>query len=351
MHFLCIGDQHIQPNNLPQIQIFIDKLEEHLNPFKLYLQDNSLISLQYLDNNYDFIVMMGDCLHTHEKIYTQSLSMAKKLISCIATYSLCFVLLGNHDIINNSQEFPDDHPFVFASEMKNVTIINKMTLFKKFDIDFIITPYVPDNRLVPLLDENIPSWKNVSFILGHQLIKGAKMGAITSETGDDWKPEYPHLISGHVHDKQWVKDNMYYVGSILQHSFGEQGKKSLLCIDIPKKSNKKYMTEIFLDLPTKQLIYLDSIKKLYKYVPPNNENTKIKLSISGSFEDFKAFKESKKYKELLDSGIKVIFKYKREEIVKTSVKKSIKKFNEILHESVIQENNIDLLNVYNEIIA
>ncbi len=387
--FLCIGDQHIQPNNIPQIDILIQKLEVHLQ-----------------SNKYDFVALMGDCLHTHEKLYTVCLEKAYQLINMISQYTQCFVLLGNHDIINNSQEFPDCHPFIFAKDMKNVTIFNKMTFlvwnngeFKKYTgiedgIPFIISCYVPDDRFVPLLNESFPSeyfttkektWKDSRFILGHQLVRHAKMGAIISEKGDIWLPSYPQLISGHIHDKQWVHDNMYYVGSVLTHAFGEKGDKTVLEVSLPfsfstkyikdnakekdkdtkekdpeEKSLKKYMTEINLHLPEKKILYFTSTKALAKFdCKTIDENLKLKISVSGSQEDFDAFVKSSKYKEITSHDIKVIFKYKRDEIktmnkkidTVTQTARTKKTFDEILRDTVLNEKNKDLEDVYNEVVT
>lgn len=397
MKFLCIGDQHIQPKNIPEIDILISRLEsllsicntkdENTKDTKEIEKDTKLFS-KYGTEKYDFVVLMGDCLHTHEKLNTLCLSKAHDLIKMISLYTHCFVLLGNHDIINNSQEFPDEHPFVFASQMKNVTIINKMTAYtfndnkiKEIDnkqIDnysFILSPYVPDNRFVPLLTQTFnDKWTNVKFILGHQLIKGAKMGAIISEKGDIWKSTYPQLISGHIHDKQTLADNMYYTGSVLQHAFGEKGDKTILSVNLnslynnlidnkltDNKSNddnslKEYMTEINLHLPEKKLLYFESIKQLknFKTVP---ENTKIKISVSGSPEEFNAYMSTSKYKELKNMGVTIIFKPTRSEIKQSNEQlnkqlnkqKTTKTFDQLLKESIDKEKSSELLKLYNDI--
>ena len=46
------------------------------------------------------------------------------------------------------------------------------------------------------------------------------------------------------------------------------------------------------------------------YTVPDTED-KIKVTLSGSYEEFKALKKTKKYKNLVDKGIKVVFKPKK----------------------------------------
>jgi hypothetical protein len=75
-----------------------------------------------------------------------------------------------------------------------------------------------------------------------------------------------------------------------------------------------YIKEIDLNMPKKKIIYVDS-EKADDIIIPETED-KIKLSISGEYEDFKTFKKTKKYKELTQKGVKVVFKPKKAEIKK-----------------------------------
>ena len=50
---LAIGDLHIQPNTLADINVFLSQLDKWLSK-----------------NPVDMIVILGDTLHTHETVYT-----------------------------------------------------------------------------------------------------------------------------------------------------------------------------------------------------------------------------------------------------------------------------------------
>ena len=60
---LCIGDQHFQSNNILEVELFIKRIEELA-----------------IERKPDQIVLLGDLLHYHEKVYTQPLNKAYELI-------------------------------------------------------------------------------------------------------------------------------------------------------------------------------------------------------------------------------------------------------------------------------
>ena len=52
------------------------------------------------------------------------------------------------------------------------------------------------------------------------------------------------------------------------------------------------------------------VEDIDDFIAPETED-KIKVTVSGVYDQFKAFKKTKKYKEILDKGVKVVFKPKR----------------------------------------
>ena len=52
--------------------------------------------------------------------------------------------------------------------------------------------------------------------------------------------------------------------------------------------------------------------KIKKYKIPDTRD-KLKLTISGNQNEFKSFKKTKKYKELMTKGVKIVYKYKKNE--------------------------------------
>jgi DNA repair exonuclease SbcCD nuclease subunit len=361
LNILCIGDIHIQTSNTVDIRIFIKKLLE-------YIEKHS--------ENIDLIILMGDILHTHERLHTIPFNIANELFEQLSKLKPLYVLVGNHDYINNSQFLSDNHWMNCFKNKENIHIIDKVTLCNHNNINIIMAPYVPDGRFVEALDtiSNF-DWKQSDCILGHQLLDGVKMGAILTENVEKWEENYPFLISGHIHDKQRVQNNLYYTGSSMQHAFGESCDKT---ISLVKIDTSIHIEEIDLKLPKKQILYYDIedldinstlneqlnddniLKKLTDMIENSKQNNiHYKITISGSFEQYKVFKTKPIFLKLQQNDTKVVFKNKLVDILNKNklindTKISNQPFKnieikEILYNLIVNDNknNIKLNNIYN----
>ena len=83
---IAIGDPHFMTKNIPEVELFIIK------------------SLELIESRSpDFIVVLGDLLHEHERIHTITLNKAYGYIDKLRMLAKTFILIGNHDMINNQQ--------------------------------------------------------------------------------------------------------------------------------------------------------------------------------------------------------------------------------------------------------
>lgn len=335
MKILAIGDPHIKSDNIIEFDLFEKRL-------------HSLIDRE----SPNFIVVLGDVLHYHEKLYTQSLNRAYSFLEKLGNKTTTYVLVGNHDMINNQQFLSDNHWMngIKLWKNSNVTIVDRAIKVEYNQHIFFLTPYVYPGRFIEALETVSKDWKNASLIFAHQEFKGCKMGAIISEHGDDWDEKFPMVISGHIHQNQTIK-NVYYPGSALQHAFGESDKNIIPIIEL---ANDKWNTrEEDLDLPRKKIITTD-IDKLEKTITKIIEkkdfsDDQIKLTIKGNNEEFKQFKKTDKYKELLDKGVKVVFKPKQ--IKKITDNNGVTGyFDKVLQDLIIKEKNSELYNLYEKIV-
>ena len=307
---LIIGDVHIKVNNITEIDILIKNVCDVATNKKP-----------------DFIVLLGDILDTFEKINTFELNKAYELIDNLRNISKTYVLIGNHDMVNCVQYLTINHWANGIKKWDNVIVIDKTYE----ENDFIFVPYVPNGRFIDALNElnEEYDWTKARCIFAHQEFYGAKMGAIISEDGDKWLLEYPNVISGHLHMNQNPQHNIYYPGSSMQVAYGET-QDNIVAFCSFNKDNYD-LEEIPLGLSKKKIIYttLDNIEE----IPETND--KIKLSISGDYEEFKVFKKSKKYKQMTSKGIKIVFK---------QTKKEIKSRNEKINENIGSNNFREILN-------
>lgn len=342
MKILCIGDQHFKPSNIPDVNIFLKELENWLST-----------------NPVDMIVSMGDLLHTNERLHTEALNKAVEYIDILRKYAPTYIQVGNHDLINQNY-VGSPHWLNFLKKYDNVTVIDDIKIIEQNinDVKTKITlcPYVPDGRFLELLNTKKGEWEDSTLIFAHQLFDGAKMGAITAENIEKWNEEHPMVICGHIHDKQQVQDNLYIVGSVLQESFGETEDKSLLLIDTERSERitKDHFTDIFFNIPRKKILYID-VEELENFDTSTlKPGIEYKLTVDGIQEEFDAFKKTNFYKTLIKK-VKIVFKHKRSFLI--NKKESIsnknegkKKFNEILEELIMSENNPYITNLFNKIV-
>lgn len=438
MKVIAIGDPHFRTDNIPEVNLFLDKIEE------LAKKENP-----------NFIVVLGDVLHTHERLHTIPLNKAYEFIERLRNVAKTFVLVGNHDMcfskntpillwdgnVKNSQEIKvgdilvgDDntprkvintkyghtkmytvkqkngmnytvtenhilclknpykicdymadidmsvkeylsihenirknlygyrkeldkimlteieivesdereffgwetdgnHKFLLTDstvvhncnnqqflsqnhwmngmkEWDNVEIVDTTICRKVDNYNFVFCPYVPPGRFQEALDtDKTIDWKKADCIFSHQEFYGCKMGAIVSVDGDKWPENFPNIVSGHIHSRQIIQDNVYYCGSSMQNAFGESEKNVIPILTWSKPGQKYSLNEVDLLLPRKKIIYTD-VQSMEDYEQPETED-KIKITISGVYDEFKAFKKTKKYRELVKKGTKIVFKPKK----------------------------------------
>jgi len=259
---LVIGDVHIKTTNIPDIDIFIKKVCD-------------IIILE----KPEFTVLLGDILDTFEKINTFELNKAIELIDKIRKLSKLYVLIGNHDMVNCLQYLTENHWANSLKSWDNVVIVDK-TIEEN---NFVYTPYVPNGRFIDALNElqETYNWKNAKCIFAHQEFYGAKMGSIISEDGDKWMSNYPNVVSGHLHMNQRPQKNIYYPGSSMQVAYGETDDNIVSLLTFT--NNNFDIKEIPLGMTRKKIIYT-TIENAE--IPEEDVNNKIKMSISGDYEEF-----------------------------------------------------------------
>ena len=106
---LELGDLHFHTNNIKETNEFINKV------------------LKFMSNNtFDFIVILGDILHEHEKLHTIPLNNACYLINSLRKFSQLYILVGNHDMINHQQFLTTNHWMNTLKEWNNVIIVDNV---------------------------------------------------------------------------------------------------------------------------------------------------------------------------------------------------------------------------------
>jgi len=285
---LTIGDPHFKTSNTIESEEFTNKLLEvakKINP--------------------DIIVCLGDILDRHETIHVSPLMRATECLKKLSEISKLYAIIGNHDRPNNSNYLTDEHPFNALKHWPNTNIIDKVVVDNVKGYKFVFAPYVPPGRFMEALETVDKALENTCAIFAHQEFYGAKMGVITSLIGDNWPLEYPLVISGHIHDYDELQSNIFYVGTPMQHAFGDRSDKGLSLFTF--YTNGHYDHErIDLQLTKRIIVYLTP-SEVATYEPP--EKFLVKLVIQGSTAEIKPLMKTAKIKELTKKGIKISYKY------------------------------------------
>jgi DNA repair exonuclease SbcCD nuclease subunit len=332
VRLLSIGDPHFRIDNLEEVQCFI----------------NNLVGLVHSEKP-DAIVVMGDLLHDHERLNTTVVNRAYEFINQMRALCPVYVLVGNHDYINNSQFMSTNHWMNALKEWKDVYIIDKTYTLTHDNIRILMLPYVSAGRFEEALGDDW-NWKDdVSAIFCHQEFKGCRMGAIVSEHGDEWNSNYPPIVSGHIHERQMIGDNVYYPGSCMQHAFGESANKSIAMCVI--RSNSMHVTEHTFDMPSKHIVYVNMDELKNYNIKDIDTKDRYRLTVQGPLEEFNQFKKSTKYKDLIKQGVKIAYRTnKKNDDVNKLEKQGSDNFTTILEDLIKQSNNKTIETIYRAII-
>lgn len=286
----------------------------------------------------------GDLLDTHEQVHIIPLNRAYGMIDELRKRVPVYVLVGNHDAINNQIFLEDTHWMNGLKNWENVTIVDRVTPLIVSKHTFLFVPYVPNGRFVEALNTlQQVDWKTADCIFAHQEFKGCKMGAIISETGDEWDKKNPFVVSGHIHSKQIPQENIYYSGSSIQHAFGESEDNTIALFAF--ENHTRTLVEIPSQVVNKKIVR-KRIDEIDSFVLPKDKEI-VKLTLTGTVNEFKTFKKGEKYRKLTEQGIKISFKGIIESVPNYENQPSESNtFDKILHDLVTSTKNPELIELY-----
>jgi DNA repair exonuclease SbcCD nuclease subunit len=339
-NILFITDLHFKTNNVPQCEEFIDKI------LKLSKKKKP-----------DFVVIGGDLLHTHERLHVDPFNLCNSLVKQLSMLFKVYILVGNHDYINNAQFLSENHWMNCYKEWSNVNVIDKPKYIMNNGCEFVFMPYVPNGRFIEALktienDVGKGYFKNVHCIFAHQEFHGCNLGTTVSENGDHWDKTYSNIISGHIHKNQRLH-NIYYPGSIMQHTFGEESNQIVPYLTFEQKDKKTYKKqEIQLHLAKKISIEMNMSEiRQFKQDVKKNKHDEVRIIVSGSLPEFKQLKKTKKYRELIEKNVKLVFKPIQTNDIQDVSKKENKHYDYIyvLNHLIANENDSELTKVHNNI--
>lgn len=295
---LGVGDAHTKIESIRDIESLAEKIVAQAHVHKP-----------------DFIVIFGDLADSFEKIHILCLNAIVHFFAALQSLNIqIYYIVGNHDCLNNQVFLEDLHVFNAFKRWKNIVVIDKPTWIHK---NFLLCPYTPPGRLVEALeqidqvglheDATTPfvyraapwpkdEWKRARAILCHQEFRGAQLGSIVSKHGDVWQPEWPQVITGHIHEYGKPYENVLQIGAPRDVAFGDKGDKTISLLEFgPSRSDPMRETRIDLQMPRKVTLTLSVGDAKNLQLPAN---ASIRLHLVGTSEELADFKKTKKYAEL-----------------------------------------------------
>jgi DNA repair exonuclease SbcCD nuclease subunit len=262
-------------NHKPFARILKDGTNSRLNDILLCLE---WMVGRALEKKCEAFVIAGDLFHSRKSIENGVLDRV-----CTAFHHLeaaakgkmqIIVLAGNHDYSVTG----DGSVSISAIESDHVVVVREPTGFPKLGIGFI--PYMADAKAVR--DAAAGFVKKTKFIIAHLGLKEGSVGPGDFEVPDSvpmdclLPDKFKKILLGHYHRRQKIGDNILYVGSPLQLTFGEMGEEkgfTLLQDDGKTTFVKNTESPVFLETPVDALKSLerrpcDFVKVI---IPPGDE--------------------------------------------------------------------------------
>lgn len=318
---LTIGDPHFKVSNVIETDVMVKAIIEQVQQLQP-----------------DFVVVLGDILDRHESIHSSPLCRSVEFLRQLKELCLTYVLIGNHDLINNRQFLSSQHGFTALKEWNNLFVVDYPLKHQIGPYYFVFVPYVPPGKFFKALDK-LDNWTEAKCVFSHQEYFGATMGSTASTTGDVWELTLSHNISGHLHGYNELQPNLHYVGTPIPHNWGD-GNNSISLYNFEDIITWK---RIFLNLPKKRIVHLEA-SEVHDYKP--NFDDMLKIKISGTAAELKVVKKSLAVKEWLKNGIKIAYVQKKTETIVLSELGPPPKFRTILENRIA--GDVKLQKLYNE---
>jgi len=195
-------------------------------------------TIQYcLDNNIKRVFHAGDFFTSRTSQSLSVLNMTRKIFRLFYFKDIGLTIIpGNHDKVDLESE--DSYLDMFDN-YPNIQVIKKETsllVFNEYGYDVHLLPYFKENGsyLDRLSNIKITSNQSKNLLITHIAISGVKNNdnsLVDNNLKTDLFNRFDLVVTGHYHNRQQIKDNIWYVGSSHAQNYGEDNGKGMCVID------------------------------------------------------------------------------------------------------------------------
>ena len=173
------------------------------------------------------IFFLGDLFNSRTSISIDVYYLVFREIEKLAKDIDIYLLVGNHDQFLRKGDIYSTYPLSSICQ-----VISEPTVLNLDDSKFVCLPFREDHKeLLRFIEAH-----EGDYLFAHLGLSGAKVGPTEYKVKEalnpeDIKPEkFKWVILGHYHKFQRLGDNIVYVGSMLQHNFGERDEDKFALI-------------------------------------------------------------------------------------------------------------------------
>ncbi len=218
MKILFFSDVHWSKNT----SIVNSRGEKYSTRLELLIKSMNWVNELAVKENCSSMICLGDFFDKSQLIDEEIQALREiKWNKLHTTY-----LVGNHESSVASLDFST----VGLFRNKRVDVVSKVKLVELDDCQILYLPYITeDNRLSLseyLKDLNVVNKKLI--VCSHNELKGLNYGAYVSKIGfdiEDIKVNCSLFLNGHLHNGEWVTNNILNVGSLSAHNFTNDSYK------------------------------------------------------------------------------------------------------------------------------
>lgn len=210
MRKLLFGDLHA--HNWPQCSgIGIDGLNTRLLDTAQVLREIFETAIRFKAEE---VIDLGDTFHSRDALPIEVYQVIHDIYEEFGEKLNITVIVGNHNISKRTPKYNS------VANFKNVRTISVPTV----DGDYGYIPYMTNQQE---LLRAIKMTRNCKHVYLHQGVQGVESRSGYVLSGEPLRKadirKGPRYFSGHIHEHQKVKSNFVYVGSPLQHDWGDAG--------------------------------------------------------------------------------------------------------------------------------
>ena len=300
-----LSDSHLSPDNT-------ELIENLFNEFCTYCVKNKINTAWHIGDFFE--QRFGQPLNV--------LKSAKRILKLFTENNIHLnIVVGNHDKPNYDLE---DSFLDLFSDYKMVTIHNDFKTIENEGYSVTTMPYF-STKIFNEKAKSISRPKNdFNVCMVHQGIDGAVNQSYVVENSISEKTfdKFDLTLCGHYHNRHFIGDNIFYIGSIRPKDFGEDEEKGFIVLD-NKTKNIQTVPLTFKQYHTIH-IYSNMNEDIFKRNIKSAKSLVKKHFVRVMFEGDKSFFTEHR-NDLENLGIKTVYKNSNSSIPNTYTNISLKK--------------------------